>query len=425
MVAACQTTPAVTPRPTVVPFPTMTVGRTIRGELPVVDALPLDGANDLSNPATVIALANQPTVTPNYTACPAVVNSTLADKPSTARGLVDEISRYLSAGGRIDELERGLGNDWQILGDTGFVRADLDVTGEGIAEIILSYTATDDTGTLLIFGCVDGRYVPLYQALASSPNPPALLQAVDMNFDQLPDILFTNQFCDEDAKCTFQTQLIAWRPYQGRFLSLLANTITTDTLPEARDIDSDQVAEIVVRLRNPGDIASGPLRTGVNIYDWNGAVYTLSIVQLDPPRFTIQIIHEADRAFAQQDMAKAIPLYELALADTSLEDWYGDDGEILPSYILYRLLLAYAFVEDGRALDVHQQMIDAYPDPTFRPVFAQMTDVFWNALQVTNNLHSGCVEVGQIIRDRPDTLDLLNRYGDQSPTYSETALCPF
>ena len=60
----------------------------------------------------------------------------------------------------------------------------------------------------------------------------------------------------------------------------------------ARD---DQIAEIVLQFTNAGNATTGPLRTGMTIYDWNGAAYVQSITQLDPPRFRIQVIHEADR----------------------------------------------------------------------------------------------------------------------------------
>jgi hypothetical protein len=54
-----------------------------------------------------------------------------------------------------------------------------------------------------------------------------------------------------------------------------------------------------------------------------------------------------------------------------------------------------------------------------------MSIAFWDALQVTNNLHSACLEVQDIIRARPEALSLLNRYGSRSPTYTADELCPF
>jgi hypothetical protein len=50
---------------------------------------------------------------------------------------------------------------------------------------------------------------------------------------------------------------------------------------------------------------------------------------------------------------------------------------------------------------------------------------FWNALQVTNNLHSACLRAQEVVTARPDALELLNRYGSRSPSYAATDLCPF
>ena len=59
------------------------------------------------------------------------------------------------------------------------------------------------------------------------------------------------------------------------------------------------------------------------------------------------------------------------------------------------------------------------------PIYARMAYAFVNALVVTNDLHSACVEVQAIIEREPAALQLINRYGRRSPTYSALDLCPF
>jgi hypothetical protein len=401
----------------------MTPGRTVRGILPTVVALPLTGGG-LANPATAIAIANQPTVTPDYTACPAGGGTTLDETPATGRAMAQEMARFLNLGGTAPALENGLRNEWGVLGDSGLVRNDLDLTGEGTPEVIVAYNAPDDGGTLLILGCTDGQYAPRYQAITGG-DIPQVVQIGDMNFDQKLDMLFAGEVCADGDDCAYQTQLITWSAERGRFTSLLDSAIVNESVPTLSDVDNDRVTEIVVRLDNPGDENTGPLRTGVNIYDWNGAVYVLSIIQLDPPRFRIQVLHAADRAFAQLDAEQAIPLYELAINDRDLRFWYNDEPAILNSYALYRLLLAYAYVEDERRLSTYQTIVQTFPDPATAPVYTAMSTAFWDALQVTNNLHSACLEVQAIISARPEALGLLNRYGSRSPTYTAQDLCPF
>lgn len=423
MVAACQPTPPTSDQATVIAFPTVTVGRAIRGVLATPEGLLLNGSN-LSNPATAIAAANQPTATPNYSACPQIIDTQPGAAPTTTRDAIDALLTFLNAGGAPDRLQAIL-TDWQLLGENGLVRADIDLTGEGVPEVIVDYVTPDDIGTLLIISCANGQYVQLFQANNLEGRAPEIVTAGDMNFDNRADLLFSIQHCANADICEYETQLLTWVTLVGRFVNLLSPPIVSSVPPEIRDIDNDQVLEIVARLRDRGNAETGPLRTGVNIYDWNGAVYVLSIAQPDPPRFTIQIVHEADRAFAQREMETAITLYTLALEDESLEPWYNDDPYIFDGYILYRLLLTYAYLEDANLLGQYQRLVDAYPDPGARPVYVDLGDTFWNGLQVTNNLHSACLEVLDLIDQRADALDLINRYGSRSPSYTSAELCPF
>ncbi len=422
LLAACQQTPAAS-APTAVSLPTMTPGRVIEAPLQPVFGVPLDGG--LSNPATAIALANRPTPTPNYSACPIPNSSTTFNGaiPTSARAMNDAIAGYLSEGGSAANLESTLRDDWHVLGSTGTVRGSLDLTGEGTPEIIITYTTPDEGGVLLIDGCIDGRYLTRYQTALGGATP-QILNVGDMNFNHIPEVVFTSQDCSTSDACVYHTQIVTWNPQGGRFVNLLSGAITGDQVPTIEDTDSDQVNEIVIRYDQTGDSQTGPLRTGYTIYDWNGVGYVQSVTQLNPPRFRVQVVQVADAAFTAENTDEAAALYNLAL-DPALENWYNDDATILPAYALYRLLLTYAFAGDDRALQTQQTIQAAYPDTAAAPPYAQMALDFWNAYQITNNLHSACLKAQDVIIARADALSLLNRYGSRSPTYSATDLCPF
>lgn len=428
LLAACEPQTAAISAPTVIPFPTMTPGRTIRGLLPTVASLPLDGS-PRTNPATAVALAIQPTLTPDYTACPPAAAPALAPLPADPRDMADEITRFLSNGGTPATLQAALRDEWDVLGEAGVVRADLDVTGEGEADVLLAFNAGSSGGVFMILGCADGRYQPHYQ-LVNPDGAPQLLYVGDMNQNNRPEVLFTAQTCNiladnAGADCVLETRLIGWQPQQARFESLLVGTITSQEPPGVSDIDDDRVLEIAARLSSAGTAQTGPLRTGLRIYDWNGANYLLSITQLDPPRFRIQIIHQADRSVQQRETDAAVDLYQLALNDSALQNWFDDEADTLNAYVLYRLLTVYAFTEDERLLSIYQAILNNYPDIQAAPVYASMGITFWDTLQQTNNMRSACNAVQAIITARPEALDLLNRYGSRSPTYTASDLCPF
>jgi len=412
--------------PTTIPFPTVTPGRLLKGVLPEVVGIPLNGVG-LSNPATAVALANLPTPTPDYKTCPSSGNPTVDQRsiPTNGRTTLAAIVSYLTNGGAPSNIGNVL-MSWNMLGESGVVRSDVDFTGEGTPDILMSYKAPDDGGTLAILSCIAGQYTALYQVITGG-DAPKILDISDLNADNKPDVLFDSYGCSaEDKKnCTYRTQLITWQPEDGQFISVLNGPIISTEPPTIKDVDNDRIQELVVKLTDTGNASTGPLRTGVNIYDWNGTGYVLSIVQLDPPQFVIQVVQEADNNFARQAMDKAIPLYQQALSSTTLRFWLNDEPTYIKSYIFYKLMLAQAYADDKGLLTTFQTALAAYPDPGTAPVYVAMINSFWNGYQVTNNLHSACLEVQAIINARPEAVGLLNRYGSRSPTIAAQDLCPF
>lgn len=421
--AACAPAPASSrPLATPVLFPTMTPGQVVSGVLPTVAALPLDGAGP-PNPATAVALANRPTATPDHSACPPPGSPVIGPVQPNSRALNDEMNRFLSAGGAPAALEAVLRDDWGILGETGWLRADIDLTGEGLPEVIGAYNAPDGRGHLVVFSCVNGVYSVRYEA-DTGPQPAQIVFSGDMNRDGRANLLYIYPTCPQPNACVTTSQIVGWRG--GALINLLSEPITSPDPPEVRDVDDDGVLELVVRQTSRGTTTTGPLRTGVLIYDWDGVAYARSITQLDPPRFRIQVVHEADRQLIRREVRAAIDLYELALRDSNLARWFGDEDVVLTSYILFRLVTAYAFAErQADTLTAYQNAVAPYPDPAAGPAYVVMADAFWNAFQVTNNMRSACAAVQDIITARPEALELINRYGSRSPTYRAGDLCPF
>ncbi len=424
LLAACQPAAPSASQPTVIPFPTVTPGRRIEGILPVNAGLPLDGSG-LANPATAVAQSNLQGPTPDLSTCPPHVEVPPPATPATASEMGAWLQSYLTSGASPLTLPDVLAG-WDALGESGLVRADLDFTGEGVTDVVATYQAADGSGAIIVLSCVSGRYMTLFESVGDD-GIPVIDYMGDINYDARPDILFSMPDCSEvePFTCANRSDVRTFSRDDTRFISLLNGAILSSEPPTVNDIDNDRVLEIVVRLTETGDITTGPLRTGVNIYDWNGLNFVLSIIQLDPPRFQIQVIQEADRAFARQDMEQAIRLYELALTDTALRFWLNDEPVFLKSYVYYRLLLAYAFTDNSNLLTIYQTANAEYPDPATAPVYIAMLNAFWNGWQVTNNLRSACEAVQPVINTRPESVAILNRYGSRSPIIAAADLCPF
>lgn len=414
--------------PTLVPFPTMTPGYALVAPMPTPGfVLGADGG--LINPASVAFNALRATPTPDYSACP-VESETVAMADFAASPITEALSAFLSAGGPPEDIAAYLQEVWGVARESIRIDHNHDFTGEGTAEYVLTLVAPDGLGTLWVLGCRDGRYTLHYQAVSEQPNPPQLLWLGDMNNGGGAEIVFATSRCDSAETCQYQTQMLTWDALSGRFISILEGGILSDALPTLNDVDDDRVSEIIVRMESRGTAATGPLRTGLLIYDWNGSLYVLSIVQLDPPRYRIQVIHEADRAFNRLDFATAGDLYTLALEDEGLRNWFNDSAINETSYAFYRLLLVYAYLNDPRLIEIFQRFALAFPiddaaTPSDLPIYADMAYRFWNSIQATGNLHQACLEVLSVVEERPQALSLLNRYGSRSPTYTALDLCPF
>lgn len=425
LTAACQPEiPAV--RPTVIAFPTMTPGQILRGFLTPVALRPV---NPLSNPATVEALGNLATPPPDYTACPVqLAGVTLPEKPDNATAAAGALLDFLNTGGTAAALEAALRDVWQVTAETGYILQN-DLTASGAIDLIIGYVSPENTGTLLIAGCSDGRYVLRYQTTADGDAPPQIISLGDINRSFINDLVFARRVCKGEA-CEFETQMIEWSRQRGRFVNLLNEPLISLNIPAVRDVDNDQVGELVLTLTSRGSSGTGPLRTGVNIFDWNGATYVLSIIQLDPPRYRIQVIHEADKAFFRLDMPAAANLYQQALDNVELRDWFNDEARILISYIYYRQLLVYGYTGDVRLSEVLAKLNSEYPTGETvslfdLPPYVEMAYAFVTDLQNNQDLHRACLAVQAIIEERPSALQLLNRYGSRSPTYTALQLCPY
>ncbi|MFW5709150.1 MAG: tetratricopeptide repeat protein [Chloroflexota bacterium] len=429
IVSACQPEPVAPAQPTIIPFPTATPGTAIRGMLPTPNRLLLN--TGLANPATAVAAGPTPTDAPVI--CPPTSNlaelNTLPDNPVDT---IAEILRFLSAGGTADALETGLRDNWDILTADGFVRNDIDITGDGANEVVMGYVAPDAGGTLLIAGCENRRYVERYRLESDEPIPPELLSVGDINFDNLPDVVFALEICtsDDEPVCERLTQVASYRPEVGRIAGLVSSGILSNEVPELRDTDDDSVQELILRQDYVGNITTGPQRTGLKIYDWNGIEYVLSIVQPDPLRYRIQVIHQADRYFVQRSMEEAIRLYQQALVNEDLDTWLRNETPLLEAYILYRMLLARAFNNEPEAAVVYQRIIETYPPPAEEgapapPIYVELAQIFWDSYQVTGSMAESCQEVRTSLQTRRDAIDLLNRYGTRNPSYTANDLCPF
>ena len=425
--AACTPTPPPV-REAITPFPSATPGRVAYGEL-LPSGSTLLSQPGLSAPSTVVAIAPPTTPTPDFSSCPPANPDAVleASPPDNALVLVEEAVRYLNAGGSGQILIDTLRGSWNVIPDDAIARADIDYTGEGVADVLFPYVGRDNVAGLVIIACRAGANDIVFEAVSDTAVPPVVLAFLDLNHDRRNDVLYSVPECDPDdpEACQLLTQMVTFSPARSRFVELMPSNVTSDSLPQVLDFDNDEVSEVVIKLESRGTAATGPLRTGTNVYDWNGSQYVLSIVELEPPRFKIQVLHEGDRSLLRGEYALAETIYRAAIDNTDLRFWFNDEPDILQSYALFRLLQAQVLTAGIGQTSTIAEIQRIYPDPASRPVYADMAVLFLETFQSTADVHSACVAVETIIAARTEAVDQLNRYGSRSPSYTAQDLCPF
>ncbi len=196
------------------------------------------------------------------------------------------IGRYLSAGGPATVLEATLRNWGAITDKGGVVQANTDITGDGVLEVIVTlYNPTTyneeallNAGQLLVYGCEAGGYRLLYK---SQFNPglalPELLRVGDMNTDVKNELVYFTETCN-GTSCYKEGKILSWNAIVGAFEELNNGQIVAiNGRIGIADIDGDGVLELTANINAPDSSLTGPGRSVIDTWDWNGMDYVLAL----------------------------------------------------------------------------------------------------------------------------------------------------
>lgn len=382
-------------------------------------------------------IAAEPPDLPNFRTadCPAPSGRVPEPPPDSFTEYAAAIGTYLSDGGPTSVLESEL-RQWAAITDKGgVVQADTDLTGDDVPEIIVNLfnpllyngEAILNAGQVIVYGCDNGKYRVLYQS-PSSPGLalPVLHRVGDMNGDVKAELVYDVQSCSQSA-CTREGYILTWNPITGTFDPLNNEPIiAVNGRLGVLDIDSDGILELTASSNPPSDVASGPRRSVVDIWDWTGKNYVLAQRIQDDARFRIHVQHDADDAFRRQDWSTALAGYRRVRDETELLAWtIPGEPSLLRAFASYRMVITYARLRDGRAETILSSLLAEYPEGTSGAAYAAMAQAFMDNYRATTSTNSACQAALGIAATRPETISLLNSYGYANPSYTLSDLCPF
>lgn len=414
-------------------------------------------AAQLAGVETATASAPTPTPAGIFSApalCPPPGTPTLQVTAPVFSRYAEVIARYLSAGGAPTILEATLRNWNAITTVGGLVRADRDLTGDGVPEVFLvvldpQYASRQpQPGDMFIFGCQDGAYRLLYQAgYLPDRAAPVILSADDINGDYVNDVLYVIHTCTA-VSCTGEISIIEWNLTLGNFISLTAGPISAqEPRVQFADPDGDRVADVIVTAGVINSPAAGPQREVTTTYRWDGAQFAPAIIVASALQYRIHAIHDGDAALGDGDVQAAVAAYQIAIDNNGLLEWgYPNEREYLIAFARYRLMLAYTIANNiSRAQRAHDQLMAQYTAPVPPPVpegqptntpappigplpgqdYASMADLFWQNFSVNRDIGRACQLVVGFARANPRVLEPLNSFGFANRSYTAEDMCPY
>ncbi len=367
-------------------------------------------------------------------------NATLPAQPPVFADYVATLQGYLSGGGSIAGLQTALSSWGGLTAEAGGIVADQDLTGDGIAEIVVAVQAPAaqfpdifpaPPGDLYIYGCVGGSYQTLYGDYSTPDRPtPDIVAVQDLNVNGRAEVVYTTHYCGAHT-CMYALQAVEWQPETAVFANLITGATDIPSGAFAIDNQDGGTSEILVEVGLIGSAGAGPQRQHRDTYAWDGAGFTLSRSIITTPVeewYPIHYLQDGDRLSETGYPAVAVTLYQQVL-DLPEPRVLIDESEIpaLRAYARYRMMIALVLLGD---LAAAQQQYDSLwalygPHPEEPGAgFASLADAFWGAYSATQHVGRACTAVRQYAEANPASYEALNQFGYANRLYGPVELCP-
>ncbi len=359
---------------------------------------------------------------------------------------------FLNRGGKPEDLLQAIADAY----GTGTENHLVDMTGDGIAEIIVS------PGGIYMFGCSAGNYTTLLKmenpGAARAAERDQIVAVEDMNLNAVPELVIATHKCEDiPPEMCLDVVVYEWKSAglasQAEF-SLYGRQLSGDP-PQVKiqNTNEDEYLELTVTggiAVNEDYSLAYPWRQETQTYTWNGFQFQQTI-SFSAPQFLYQVVQDADRAALHGNYDEALKLYQNAIYGNY--DWFSParkqyfvdqaSGESkqkepepdpnekvhLTGYSYYRTLLAYVLqgnqAEAQAAYErIHKNYAKGFPGYEY----LLLSDAFWNEYQASQDMEKACGKAIDFVSDHPDILKYLGSdYHNvfQDTIYKPEDVCPF
>ena len=348
-----------------------------------------------------------------------------AHEPPSPAGFAEypqAVLNYLNSGGELVALNT----------DRSHAEAG-DLTGDGKGDVLVAVTSSDGEtvpplGTLLIYNCQAGQYVLTFDLTPDSAyyGAPTIHFVQDMNADGKAEAVVSTSTCGAST-CFEQEQVLAWNG--AAYENLLEGASDDLPYPDVKMRDTgDGIYALDVTGTGFGSVGAGPyrVRTRAWSYDPASGRWKVSGETLEPPRYRIHALHDADAAFEVGDYETAIVLYQRVINDRTLLDWIDPPLEQadLGAYARFKLIVLYT--QSGQPDEAERCFSELKAGPTagnWRD-YTEMADTYLQGVAIAGH---GCpaaryfaeTHAGQILFPLGSAA-----FGYANPDYTLEDICP-
>lgn len=378
----------------------------------------------LPSSPTAVAATSTPAV-PATSAGECGIPSGQPDLPGPGNdAAVDGILAYLNAGGTVSALSDRL-HATGLAGRPQDSKRLLDLNEDGWQDVALALSGPPATagGPVILLLCEGDHYVlgaPLAQG--ESGTVPILHAGTDLTGDTAADVLVGWRVCGAH---TCQERL--------EVLSVSDTRVIRHGLDPSSDLPFPEIAiltdgSVAATATGVGSVGAGPFRRLTRTWAWDSASQAFRLIskELEPPRYRIHVLLDADAAARQGDLETALDLYHRVVLDDSLVDWIDPSTERanLTGYAMFRVILTYVQMNDeGDAQKAYGILQNQFPSGAVGRAYASMAQAFWDSHVETDGQARGCQAAIDFAASHADEILAPLYFGYANPVYTAADMC--
>jgi len=357
-----------------------------------------------------------------------------------------------------------------------------DLNGDDVPELLMRFYGGDFLVALEFLGCVDGIYEKLYTVELNGMTRSDILLVEDMNLDGLPEVLIRimpimgmgywaeYQILGWDGESFWSLISQTEFRYFSYFGSFMWDWIELDGTGDEglsdwgywkiEDVDQNGTLELLVSGGEAvhWDAARhGPYQYVTHVYTWNGEGFVLDDLQIGPPEYRFQPVHNGDWFTLLHKYDRAEESYRQAIDDPNLL-WWTEESEAyinaqldyqlnpdiistptlsapdmdeypnLAAYAQYRIVLLHALQgQMGEAEEAYEAMLAAYSAGEEGHIFVQLAERLLGEYRASEDVRAACAEVVAFAaQHEEEVLQYVGGYhGWQALEYEVEDVCPF